>query len=198
MSTPPPEERFHANTIKMTSLIRSIVQNANKAGYDEVNPYIVDIASRYIQNNYNKKDLIEGFIRQSHLPIDPNHPEKGLDHTFWNKIYERNEDFFREKAFDIFKNLPADAVGAFKKLSCYVDPKTGKSIITPSERNEIIDYFHAFVKISIKYIHAGREPRVSEKDGKTKYYYKKPDFFPGIDILEQSTKWGIQLDFVKE
>lgn len=192
---PPPEERFHANVIDMTGLIRSIVVNANKAGYREVTPFVVDLASTYLRDNYDKKALIEGFVRQSHPFVNPSVPEMGLDHKLWNKIHEKNEEFFKEKAFDIFKNLPVDAVSAFKKLSNYVDPKTGKSIITPSERDEIITFFYAFVKISIKYIHAIREPHVIDKDGKSRYLYKKPDFFKGVDVLEHAKKWGIELDF---
>ncbi len=195
---PPPEERFHANTVKMTGLIRRIVVAANKAGYDGVTPFVVDLAASYLRDNYDKKALIEGFIKQSHPPIDPNRPEQGLDHTLWDKIFSRDEEFFREKAFDIFKTLPVDAVAAFQRLSTYRHPESGESIIKPDERKEIIDYFHAFVKISIKYVHAVRQPCILDDNGKQKYIYKNPNFMKGVDVLVHAKKWGVQLEFARE
>ena len=195
---PPPEERFHTNTVKMTSLIRRIVVEANKAGYNDVTPFVVDLAAKYLRENFDKKDLIEGFIKSSHPPIDPHHPEYGLDHSLWDKIFSKDEVFFREKAFDIFKTLPVDAIEAFKKLSTYVHPETKESIIKVGDKKEIIDYFHAFVKISIKYIHAMRQPYVVEDNGKRKLFYKNPNSFKGIDVLNHAKKWGLQLEFTRE
>lgn len=186
---PPSEERFHANIVKMTGLIRRIVVEANKAGYNGVTPFIVDFAEKYLQDKYNKKDLIEGFITSSHPPLKN---QEALDHTVWDKILVRDEEFFREKSFDIFKNLPIDAVTAFKKLSTYCHPGTGQSIISAEERQEIISYFHAFVKISIKYIHAGRRPYITPEG---KYYYKNPDFMKGVDVLRHAKKWEVELEF---
>ena len=187
---PPPEERFHANIVKMTSLIRGIVERANKAGYDHVTPFLIDVASNYLNNNFDKVQLIEGFIRQSH-PLDK---DGHIDHSLWDKIRSRDEEFFREKAFDIFKSLPVDAVNAFKNLSLYRDPKTGQSIIKPEERDEIIDYFHSFVKISIKYIHAKRQPYLVDN----KYIYRNPSYLRGIDVLSHAKKWQIQLEFTRQ
>jgi len=195
---PPPEERFYANIVKMTGLIRSIVVAANKAGYNGVTPFVVDLAAKYLRENYDKKSLIEGFIRQSHPPLDPHHPEAGLDHTYWDKILAKDEDFFREKAFDIFKSLPVDAVAAFKSLSTYRHPETREPIIKPDEKEEIISYFHAFVKISIKYIHAMRQPYMIENNGHQKFYYKNPNFMKDINILQHAKKWNVQLEFTRE
>lgn len=195
---PPPEERFHTNTVKMTGLIRKIVVKANKAGYDGVTPFIVDLAAKYLQNNYDKKALIEGFIQQSHPPLHPDLPDSPLDHSLWDKIYSKDEEFFREKAFDIFKSLPVEAVEAFRKLSIYRDPKTGNSIIKPDDHQEIISYFHAFVKISIKYIHTTRQPYTTEVNGKNKLVYRNSNFFKGVNVLEHAKKWGLQLEFTKE
>lgn len=194
---PPPEERFYANTIKMTNLIRDIVVKANKAGYNDVTPFVVDLASKYLKNNYDKRSLIEGFIQQSH---PPNASGDGLDHTLWDKILKKDEEFFREKAFDIFKNLPSDAVDAFKKLSTYQDPKTKEDIISKEEKEEIISYFHAFVKISIKYIHAMRQPYIvtsSSPNDERKYRYKNSNFMKGIDVLAHAKAWDIKLEFAK-
>lgn len=200
---PPPEERFHANTVKMTSLIRKVVVDANKVGYDEVTPFIVDLAAKYLSENYDKKSLIESFIIQSHPPINPNDPNGPLNHTIWDRILERDEEFFKEKAFDIFRGLPMPAIEAFKKLATYQDPKTKQSIIEAAERKEIIDYFQAFVKIAIKYVHGLRQPcMIIEKDGShnntPKYIYKKPGFMKGVDVLSHAKKWKIQLEFVRE
>ena len=191
---PPPEERFHTNTVKMTGLIRKIVVEANKAGYDGVTPFVVDLAASYLRDNYDKKALIEGFIRQSH----PSKPDGSLDHTLWDKILSRDEEFFREKAFDIFKTLPVDAVAAFQRLSTYRHPETKESIIKPDERMEIIDYFHAFVKISIKYVHTSRQPCILDDNGKQKFCYRNTNFIKGVDVLAHAKKWGIQLEFARE
>lgn len=192
---PPPEERFYINTIKMTDLIRSIVVKANNVGYTDVTPFVVDLASKYLQNNYDKRSLIEGFILQSH---PPNPRDNSLDHTLWDKILKKDEEFFREKAFDIFKNLPSDAVDAFKKLSTYQDPKTKKDIISKEEKEEIISYFHAFVKISIKYIHAMRQPYIeTSPNNERKYHYKNSNFMKGINVLAHAKAWNVQLEFAK-
>jgi hypothetical protein len=193
---PPPEDRFHANVVAMTGLIREIVQDANKVGFKEISPFVVDMAAGHLKQNYKPKDLIEGFITHSH---PPKVEREGLDHTLWDKILAKDEDFFREEAFNIFKTLPATAVDSFRRLSSYQDPKTGEPVIGAKRREQIIKYFFSFVKIAIKYIHAMREPRViSGEDGKTKYIYNKPHIFKGIDVLSHAKKWNVELEFSRE
>ena len=182
----------------MTGLIRKISLEANKAGYDGVTPFMVDLAAKYLRDNYDKKTLIEGFIRQSHPPLNPKSPESSLDHSIWDKILSRDEEFFREKAFDIFKSLPVAAVAAFQRLSTYRHPSTGETIIKVDERNEIIDYFHSFVKIAIKYIHAIRQPCIVEENGKAKYVYRNPNFMKDVDVLAHAKKWNVKLEFSRE
>lgn len=193
---PPPEDRFHTNTLKMTTLIEKIVVEANKTGYDDVTPFMVRLATNYLNRNFDKVSLIEGFIRCSHPHSIPNDPNSALDHGTWDKILAKDEAFFHDKAFDIFQGLPPQAIDAFRRLYKHKNPRTGKSIIGDEDREEIISYFHAFVKISIKFVHAKREPYVmAGPDGKDKYVYKNPTYFRGIDIKTHAQKWGIQLEF---
>lgn len=193
---PPPEERFYANVVKMTSLIREIVVTANQTGYTDVTPIIIDLVTKYLENNFDKKGLIEGFIIHSHPPSNSQDLNSPLDHTTWDKILAKDETFFQEKAFDIFKGLPVNSIEAFRKLYIHRNPQTGKSIISEDNRNAMITFFHSFVKIAIKYIHAMRQPYAStDSEGKKKYYYRNANFMRGINVLDHAKKWGINLEF---
>lgn len=185
---PPPEERFYANVIAMTGLIRKIVVDVNNGGYKEITPAIVDLATKYIQNHYDKVTLIENFIHLSHQ-------DKNIN--TWDMIYEKNEQFFEKNAFTIFQGIPDNFINAFRKLYTYKD-SSGKRVINEKDRETIISYFQAFVRISIKYIHGKRDPYIKEENGKIRYIYKNPIFMPMVDVLASAKKWGIKLEFQRE
>lgn len=189
---PPPEDRFHANVLRMTKVIRGLVQRANELGYKDILPFIVDVGTKYIDTNYDKHSLIEGFIECSH----PFRNGK-VDTTTWDRILEKDEEFFHEKALEIFRGIPTRLIEAFKKLYEYTDLTTGKSIITEEDREEIVMYFHSFVKISIKYIHSKRQPYAVSKDGAYKYMYSNPNYFEYIDVKELASKWKLNLEFTQ-
>lgn len=194
MVPPPPEERFHANVLNMTNLIKKIIVQANRAGYNDVAPLMIDIASEYIKKNYDKRKIIEKFILLSH----PKGSDGKVTTATWDKIRLRDEKFFEKNAFDIFEGLPHGVVDAFKKLYNMTNPKTHQPIVNRDDKNEIIDYFHAFVKIAIRYIHAQRRPYTKVENGKTVYRYHNSDFMKEINIIKYAEDWNLSLDFVQE
>ena len=111
---PPEEERFLQNILDLTDLVHELSTICWEEGCDEVNPTLVTIARGYL-SGYNPTDLIETFIRYSHM--------------YWDEIKERNENFFIEHANVIFKHLPikTDNINAFKVFFTTTD-KNGEYI----------------------------------------------------------------------
>ena len=155
--------------------IHDCVTKLYNAGYKTVNPVMVLLAKSVI-GSYDKDYLIKGFIQNSHQ-------------TCWDKIKARDEEYFSEHSGEIFKYLPMDKVNLFKDLFTTKD-RNGVCVVSEDLKNEIWTIFGAMVKISIKYVHKGRQPYSS---GEEKFY--GTEFFPEVDLDRHSSVWGLKLEF---
>jgi hypothetical protein len=179
MSIAPEEERFAKNTIIMAQAVHESIQRLYNAGYKTVDPNIVALAVTVI-SAFDKHYLIQGFIENSHDKC-------------WDGIRGRNEIFFVENASDIFKYLPMDKVNLFKDLFLTRDPN-GNSVISKSLKDQLWDLFDAMIKISIKYIHRGRNPySYSTPQGTINTYGSM--FFDEVDVHHHASVWGVKLEF---
>lgn len=179
MSIAPEEERFAKNAIIMAQAIHESVQKLCDAGYKTIDPMMVSFAVTVI-SAFDKHYLIQGFIENSH-------------DTCWTCIKNRNEVFFVENASNIFKYLPMDQVNLFKDLFLAKDSQ-GNCVISQSFKTQIWNLFDAMIKISIKYIHKGRNPySYSTDEGVINTYGSS--FFDEVDLVGHSKVWNVKLDF---
>ena len=174
----PDEERFAANAnILGKAILQAITELYNK-GYQTVPPLLVQIAVGVIAS-YDKHQLIQGFIENSHAKC-------------WDSIRERDEEFFVENVGTVFRYLPTQQVDLFKDLYMTRD-KDGKPVITDMLKTQIWNLFDSMIKISIKYIHNQRGPYA---DANGQHY--KCDFYEDIDIRTHAEKWRLTLNFPME
>ena|SRR5579862_2569099 len=164
MEQVPEEERFYDNVTIMTQAIHQCIMNLFKAGYQTINPDLVQLAAT-LMNFYDRHELIQGFIENSHK-------------TCWDNIKARNEIFFVDNASDIFKYLPMDKVNLFKDLFLTKD-KDGQSVVDDELKDCIWKLFDAMVKISIKYIAKHKRSRIS--------------FYNEIELERHAKIWKIEL-----
>lgn len=175
MSIASEEERFATNAKIMAQAVQESVQRLYNAGYKTVNPALVTLAVTII-SSFDKHYLIQGFIENSHEKC-------------WDSIKKRDEQFFIENVKDVFKYLPMDKVNLFKDLFCTKDAN-GNSVVSQSLKDQIWSLFDAMIKISIKYVHKGRQPYSS--DNVEKY---GANFFEEVDLKYHSNNWKVILDF---
>jgi hypothetical protein len=142
---PPEEERFAANALNLANAILYAVKKLNDGGCKSIDPNTINLGIAIIQT-FNKHDLIQGFIKNSHKKC-------------WDKIKERDEEFFMENAASIFEFLPTDNIALFKDLYMTKD-KHGNNIITQELKNEIWSNFDSMIKISIQYVYKNKLPNV--------------------------------------
>ena len=125
---------------------------------------------------YDKKRLIEGFIKNSHEKC-------------WDKIKARDEVYFVENMSTIFGDLPIPDLNLFKDLFLTRDKK-GDSVISIDLKNEIWDLFSVMTRISIRYIHKHRMPIA---DGAGNFIYTNPNFFSQVDLDYHVKVWNLKL-----
>lgn len=181
MSKSPGEvERFSVNIEILIDALIDANDTIQETREGIVNPELVSMALGFIKK-CDGKYLIDQFIKNS---------EK-----FWDQIYDRSEIFFIKEAGTIFGNLPIKAT-FFKDLIECTD-ENGENIITDETKTEIWDILHSLVKISIRYIHKGRNPYSYLSDGEYENAYDK-EFFDSVDLGHHADVWDLDLDFPKE
>lgn len=181
MSQANEEERFSANIKSLTDLVHELTSMCWDAGNKQINPTLIMLAGAYL-SSFNKVELIEIFIENTH-------------EICWEKIRNRNENFFIEHSEQIFGKLPISQgnIDAFKILFTAKDQK-GESIISDEDKDAIWDHFGTLVKICIKYVHRVRECYLFEDKEKNKFLPKyRHNRFPQIKVREHAKKWDIEL-----
>jgi hypothetical protein len=158
---PPEEERFAANALNLANAILYAVNKLNEKGYKSIDPNTIALGIAVIQT-FNKHDLIQGFIKNSHKKC-------------WDKIKERDEQFFIENACHIFEYLPTDSITLFKELYMTKD-KHGNNIITQELKNEIWSNFDSMIKISIQYVYKNKLPELKH-----------------VDVQHHAKNWAVKL-----
>lgn len=177
-----PIDRFYDNALSFSEFIEYLVDDLNKRGHINIPSCVIGIAIGMLKE-YNKKDLIQGFIRKSY------------DH--WNDIKNKNDSSISDNAMVIFSAIPQNYVKSFSEIFKKKD-NNDNPIISNEQRNIIWDFLHPFIKISIKYIHESQNPYI-DNNGQRKYKNKYKDSLGNIDIdiIKASRDWGINLIFEK-
>ena len=175
----PEEERFADTAVQLSKAIHHNITTLYNLGYKTIDPNIVLMISNGIML-FDKHQLIHGFITNSHSQC-------------WEKIKDRDENFFVENANDIFKYIPAGEINLFKDLFTTKD-SNGVDIIDQDIKNQIWKLFDAMIKISIKYIHKHRAPFSQKGNGNIQCFYER-NFFDDVDIKNHSHKWSVTLEF---
>jgi hypothetical protein len=175
----PEEERFTDTAVMLSKAIHHNITILCNMGYKTIDPNTIDLITKGIPY-FGHHQLIQGFIQNSHK-------------LCWNKIKERNEQFFVENAGDIFQYLPTGEVNLFKDLFTTKD-KNGVNIIEQDIKTQIWKLFDAMIKISIKYIHKNRSPYSQKNDEVVNCFYER-SFFDEVDIKIHSNLWNVTLEF---
>ncbi len=130
-TTPSPVERFKANLDAISDLIHDLVVKANQQGCTVVSSLMVSIGTVYLKAQ-NPDQLIISFIDRSYI--------------YWDKIHVKDEKFFDENMGTVFSGISKASSDAFVLLATAKD-KTGNSIITNDDREDIWEYMRSVVKI---------------------------------------------------
>lgn len=164
---PPAEERFYGNLKGFFDLTKDILDDLyTSKKYTEIPPALVDIAWGFLCNS-DKVQLLENFIKKSH--------------PHWEKIREKDQDFFVSNASCIFGELPTDKLNSFLKLLT-------TDMIGEEQKKNIWNYLSSFVKISIKYLYEKRGGKMLNDT----YTFDK-EFFVDVPDLNNSIKnWDIK------
>jgi hypothetical protein len=137
---PSEEIRFAKNATIIGQAITACVNKLHQQGYKNVDPMTIVFGVSLIESQ-GKNDphgMINMFIKNSH-------------DLCWDKIKERDEQYFIQNVTKIFNVLPAETVTIFKDLFLTVD-KNGVNVISQKLKDEIWGLLDAMIKISIKYI----------------------------------------------
>lgn len=177
---PSEEDRFMSNASELTLFVHGLVKEVYNQGYQIVNPQLVEIAG-HILNGFNKSDVIVSFITYSY--------------PHWNSIRNKNKNFFVENAGKVFGDLPVSNVDAFKDLFIITD-RDGNPVVSDENVEILWDFFHALVKISIKYIHRKRSPKLRVEAMKTICEYDN-NYFSEIELTKHAELWEVRLDYLR-
>ncbi len=175
---PPEEVRFMTNVLDLTDLVHELATVCWNAGRKDINPHLVAIAENFLES-YDPNELIDVFIRHSYM--------------HWEKIHDRDEDFFISNAHVIFQHLPVDtnSINAFK---VFFEAKNdrGEYIIPKEDRDAIWNIFDSLVKICIKYVHKVRGVKLVKTDDGIRPAYQNKKY-PEIRVRELAKLWEIEL-----
>lgn len=161
-----------------TGAIHEIISDLWDQGYKQVDPKLIKLIEAWL-NTEPILDIMNTFIANSY--------------PFWSQIKKRKEDFFVSNLEKVFEKLPyKDKLGKFSKLFTMTD-EFGERILSKEDRDIIWEYMESLVRISIVYIHKGRKPDATIKDGKAQAIYRE-HFFEDIKQLNRIAKdWGVKL-----
>lgn len=147
--------RFQTCVLELTQLLLDVVE-----GFTEpLDSSLLHLAKAGV-GVCDKRDLIERFIEHSH--------------RVWEKVRVKDSDFFITHAGSLFSSL--GDVDMFLRLYQTKDSR-GQRLIDPELEETLWSFFHAMVKISLKYVHKERASR---------------ECFPELD-LSQTSLWGVTL-----
>jgi len=167
---PPTQDRFHITFVGLVRLVSELNTKCYNAGYKNVSPTLVNIAVVALEA-FDKEDLIKMFI------------EKTYQH--WDKIRNKEEEYFYNKAGEIFAAVPrVDMPGVFRSLFKATDAN-GNKIVPEDDRAAIFNIFISCIKICIKHIHENRKPQPSQTYSRS--------YFDHIDVRTEAEKFKIVL-----
>lgn len=191
---PSPEERFYQNVIGLCELIYDIVCDVQVKGVPVVHPDIIQVAITLLQH-MNYQTMIEAFISKSdETCIQPDGSRSFKDHC-WVKIHSRDRDFFLNNTNVLFSQLPPDHVKLFGNMFKAED-ENGNNVVPKEDEDEVWEFFHSLVKISIKYVHEQRDPIIIvDENGKHVKKYGNKKVFPNLELEKHAEMWNVYLPF---
>lgn len=178
-SEPTQTEKFENVMCSLCDNIKGMLSDVYEMGHQRLHPKLLDAIKAYLLEK-DIEGVIEKFVNGSI--------------NFWEQLRSHDEDFFVKNVGKVFGDLPyPDEIAEFSRLFLLTDV-AGERILTEEDRDIIWEHFDAMIKICIKYIHKGRNPRLKPPDsnGKSKAVYTK-NFFPKIKLAEQARKWEVEL-----
>lgn len=193
-NTPVSYERFKTNMMTLFDIVYEMFEDAQEHKIITSRLGILKVLKICIKSCSGEK-MIKNFIKRSHL--------------FWDKIREKDIDYFKNMGLDLFndfqekgleevknreeledssgfiKNLSGDHITTFKKIleSSYEYEGETFDIFDEERKNDVWQIMHSFVKISLIYIHENRK----KVDGKYTV-----EFFPEIKVKQNALDWGVK------
>lgn len=167
----PPEDRFVHKLVEFCTFFKGVLEDAEKN--DIKTPVSAGIMSIII--NFIKKEdphaAIKTFILRSH--------------ESWPKALVKAREYIINDSITAFAGagIPEKSVESFKELFD-VKKADGSMLIDEELTEQIWQFFHNMIKLSIVYVHHARKP-----DPETKKY--TVSCFPGISIKNLVQAWGI-------
>lgn len=184
-----PSDRFKKNMIILLDIISEMFEEASENKIVESDTKLLTIL-KVIINSTNGDYMINNFIKKSN--------------PYWEKIRERNIDYFKNHGLSLFtsvkekglesfkegdnnfvKNLQDKHIDNFKTMLEATYNVNGKEvdIFDEERREDIWKIMESFVKISVSHIHNERK----WENGKYSVEY-----FPEINIKENVDRWNIR------
>lgn len=137
MDNIPHEQRFLENLKGLLDLIFELVSNGFEKGLMNVNPSVVEIVKRIVEQ-LDKKEVIENFIKRSIIT-----DKQGKKICLWDFIIQRNQDCCCRYIDQIFSEIPNICVfGSIIKANW----------INENDRNAIWEYLDSLIRICLRYI----------------------------------------------
>ena len=167
MDNPSHEDRFKRNLSDLFRLLQKLTQDN-----DKINTSSFAVIGAII-NSFESTELISSFI------------EKSQEH--WDLVHRRDVSFIENLCDDIFSDLSMED----HKIFCNILHK-----ITGDDIDMIWGYFDSFIKISIKYIHFIRNPKIKDigrRNGLEKVYLN--GFYPQVEVKKCSEIWKVKLEW---
>lgn len=193
-NTPVSYERFKSNMLILFDIIYEMFEDAQEHKIVPAKLGILKILKICIKSSSGEK-MIKNFIKRSH--------------PFWDKIREKDIEYFKNMGLDLFKDfeekgldgvknkeefqdntgfmksLTGDHINTFKIIleSSYEYEGENFDIFDEERRSDVWQIMHSFVKISLVYIHESR------KQVEGRYTV---EFFPEIKVKQNALDWGIK------
>lgn len=133
-------------------------------------------------NSQSDRDKIELFIKNTE--------------EHWDRIFAQDYHFFMNNMDSMLVGKSFARMGMFKKLMTAKD-ENGKRVVSRSDRDNIWEFMHAFVRIALNHIHSERLPYVridkgagtgaAGKERKVPVYGKQ--YFNWVDLKKHYTLW---------
>lgn len=136
-------EKFADNVDFFIELLQDIFKDCKDSGCQIVPDILLDLGIKSIKS-FTTRDLIESFIEHSN--------------KYWVKIYQKDQDFFEKNLDTVFDGLKMQNVGLFQKLLKARDEKD-ELVVSNTDRENIWDILHSFVRLALKFIHEQRRPK---------------------------------------
>lgn len=161
------KERFYENLLYIADvLLRVLKQMPAPPLLPEIVQVIV--ANLSSKTPEEKKDIIEGYIKRSHM--------------HWDHIRSRNTEYLVQNAATLFNEVPIDISGLLRTL-------LSGSNMHPSDLTRIWNTANGMVRICIRYIHVGRRPFSRYENGVLVTGYSNPSFFEAVNIKTEISKY---------